>query len=145
MSVYMTPMVELVVTAGGYTAADALGAASSFTNVPEHGTIMSAFLVDDDDTPSGSNVEMALFRSSIAGTNDNAPFDPTDAEMLTCVGVIAISTHFAFVSNGMSVFDNIALPYWAPEGVLYFQMIDRGGTMSPSATDDIHVGIAIVY
>ncbi|MFQ6027738.1 MAG: hypothetical protein ACE5Q6_09625 [Dehalococcoidia bacterium] len=145
MAVYLTPMVELVVTAGAYTAGDALGASSSFTNLPEGGTIMSAFVVDDDDTPSGSNLELVLFRSSITGTSDNSAFDPTDAEMLTCIGVIAISTHFAFVSNGMSIVDNIALPYWAPEGTLYFQVVDRGGSMTPSATDDIHVGIGVVY
>ena len=145
MAVYKSPTVELVVTAGGYTAGDALGAAASFPNIPERGTIMSAFLIDDDDTPSGSNVEMVLFARSIVGTADNAAFDPTDAEMLTCIGVIAISSHFAFVSNGMSIVDNIALPYEAPDGVLYFQMVDRGGTMSPSATSDIHVGIGIVH
>ena len=145
MAVYMTPMVELVVTAGGYSAADALGAKSSFPNVPEHGTIMSAYVVDDDDTPSGSNLELVLFHTDIAGTNDNAAFAPTDAEMLNCVGVIAISTHFAFADNGMSIVDNIALPYWARAGSLFFQVVDRGGTMSPSATDDIHIGVGIVY
>lgn len=145
MAVYLTPMVELVVTASGYTAGDALGASSSFPNVGQQGTIMSAFVVDDDDTPSGSNLELVLFRSQIVGTNDNAAFAPTDAEMLTCIGVVAISTHFAFADNGMSIVDNVALPYEAQDGVLYFQVIDRGGTMSPSATDDIHIGIGIVY
>jgi hypothetical protein len=142
MAVYVAPMVELVVTAGAYTAGDALGAASQFNSVPDHGTIMSVMVIDRADQ--GINLDMVLFSRSFTGTADNDEFAPSDADLQNCLGGVLVDTWKNFSTNQMGIVDNVGLPYWAPEGILYFQCVTRG-TPTYAATDDVRVALGIIY
>lgn len=142
MATYWTPFVELVIGTAIYISGDALGAKASFPNVPEHGTIMSVVLVDRDSED--VNTDIVLFSRDIAGTADHDPFDPADAELQDCVGAILIDTFKAFSDNSIRLTDNVGLPYWAPEKILYFQCVTRG-TPTYTATSDVRVAIGILY
>ena len=142
MSVYVTPYVELVISTGIYASGDALGAKASFPNVPPHGTIMSINVIDRDSE--NVNLDVVLFNVDIAGTADNAAFDPTDAELQTCQGSFLVDTWKTFADNSLGAESNIGLSYWAPGGVLYFQCVTRG-TPTYTATDDVRLSLSIVY
>lgn len=143
MSVYVTPYVTLVVTAAGiYASGDALGAKASFPNVPEHGTIMAINVIDRD--LEQVNLDVVFFSVDIAGTADNAPFAPTDAELQNCQGSFLVDTWKAFSDNALGAESNVSLSYWAPARTLYFQCVTRG-TPTYTATDDVRVAISIVY
>ena len=144
MPTYKSPFVTLAVGTSAYAAADALGAKSSFTGVPKRGTIMSATITNDADAPASDNVDIVLFNVDIAGTTANAAFDPSDAELLTCQGSVLISIWSVFANNEVGYQDNVGLPYYAPEGILYFQCVLRGGTPT-YADDDIKVSIGILF
>lgn len=142
MPVYWTPFVNIGVDTGIYASGDALGEKNSFPNVPEHGTIMSVTVIDRDSEI--VNLDIVFFTADIAGTTDNAAFAPTDAELSTCLGAVLVDTWKTFSDNSLGVETNIALPYWAPRGTLYFQCVTRG-TPTYTATTDVLVSISIVY
>ena len=142
MAVYWTPYVQLTVDTGIYASGDALGVKNSFPNVPEHGTIMSVIVIDRDSE--NVNLDLVLFTTDIAGTADNAPFAPTDAELSTSLGSILVDTWKTFSTNSQGVETNIALPYWAPAGRLYFQCVTRGAP-TYTATTDVLIALGIVH
>lgn len=142
MAVYVTPYVTLAVGTAIYTSGDALGAKSSFPNVPEKGTIMAINVRDAD--KESVNLDVVFFASDIVGTDANAAFAPTDAELLTSLGAVLVDTWKAFSDNSMGSVDNVGLPYWAPGGVLYFQCVTRG-TPTYTTTTDIALSLSIVY
>lgn len=144
MSVYVTPFVELLVGVSTYSTGEAFGIKGSFPNIPEHGVIMSAMLIDADDTPSEVDLDVVLFSRDIVGTADEAAFAPTDAELLNCVGAIEIDVFKTFGVNGLGIVDNVGMPYWAPSRSLFFQCVTRGAP-TPSATGDFKLALGIVY
>lgn len=109
-------------TAVAYATGDAFGAKFAI-DVPKQGTISNVVFLDLDDE--GIAKDLVLFRADIAGTADNAAFDPTDVELLMCVGVISITDFKNFNSNQVGV-ATPALSYVAPAGQLYGQFVTRG-------------------
>ena len=142
MSVYITPYVNLNVETGIYASGDALGEKNSFPNVPEHGTIMAVNVIDRDSE--AVNLDLVLFSRDIAGTADNAAFAPSDAELSDCQGAVLVDTWKTFSTNSLGSESNVALPYWAPTGSLYFQCVTRG-TPTFTATTDVLVQLGIVF
>ncbi|MAH47117.1 hypothetical protein CMI37_14920 [Candidatus Pacearchaeota archaeon] len=127
-----------------YASGDALGVKSSFASVPAHGVIRSVIVIDRD--KESVSLDLVLFSADITGTAANAAFDPTDAELDTCVGAILVDTYKAFNDNSIgqtpAAFEG--LPYWAPAGVLYFQCVTRG-TPTYTAATDMRISIQIEY
>ena len=142
MAVYITPFKDVGVNTDIYASGDALGAVATFTNIPEHGVIHSVMVIDRDSE--NVNLDLVLFRSSIAGTAANAAFAPTDAELSTMVGSVLVDTWKVFSTNSTGIETNIGMPYWAPGGVLYFQCVTRG-TPTYTAATDLLIAIGIVH
>ena len=142
MAVYRTPFVDIAVDTAIYASGDALGEKNSFPNVPEHGTIMAINVIDRDSE--AVNMDVVLFTTDIVGTADNAAFAPSDAELNDCLGAVLVDTWKTFSTNTLGVETNIALPYWAPAGRLYFQCVTRG-TPTFTAVTDVLVSLSIVY
>ena len=142
MPVYLTPFVDVGVDTSIYSSGDALGAKSSFSNIPEHGVIHSVMVIDRDSEV--ANLDIVLFHTDIAGSAANAAFAPSDAELSTCVGSILVSTWKAFSTNSFGIEDNVGMPYWAKDGKLYFQCVTRGSPTYTAATD-LLVALGIVY
>ena len=57
-----------------------------------NGTILHAVCVDSANVATKPDLELWLFDTTVGMDNDNAAFTPTDAELLTLVGVIAFPT-----------------------------------------------------
>ena len=129
MAIHVAPFVQLAVGTSIYAANDALGAKFSFPSVPKNGTIMSATVINNADTPGSDNLDIVLFTEDIAGTAANAAFDPTDAELRTAIGSILINTWSVFANNEIGYQDNIGLPYYARNSVIYGQCVLRAGTI----------------
>lgn len=136
---FVTPTLDIVTT---YGANDAFGTKFSFPSLPEHGTIMSVVEIDRDDL--GLEHDLYISNLDFTEATDNEEFDVTDADLLNCVGVISLNTWFNFANNQVCVVDNIALPYWAPGGELFCQLITRGADNTPSA-DSIRLRLGIVH
>ena len=136
------------VTAGAYTAGDAVGSLMTFTNITcsnmQKGQITSVQVTDKSDQAVDYN--LVMFKSLPGGTFTNdAPFDPSDDDLLLMLPVISIADtdHFSFNDNGMSslasLFSNgqgystTSLP-----GIIYASLVTEG-TPTFSSTSDISV------
>jgi hypothetical protein len=84
-----------------YTAGDAISEVTTndfftFTNVVNSksgsGAIESAIIHSSANVATKLDADLFLFHTTITETADNAAFVPTDAEMLTLVGVIDVAT-----------------------------------------------------
>ncbi len=148
MAVHMTNIITPVVTGGAYSDKDALGPVTAIPSVPKSGTIMSFMLIDDSD--STFSFELYLFNSAISGVADNAAFVLTDAETQSIVGY---RDHFTSapvfanpIDNRVFYEQNLAMPYYTPNGILYFQLaIQDASPPTLGAVDDIHIRLGIVY
>ena len=142
MAVYFTPYVDVGVDTAIFASGDALGAKTSFSNIPEHGVIHSIVVIDRD--KESVNLDVVLFWADFTGTAANAAYDPVDADLSKSVGSVLISTWKAFNASSQGVATNIGMPYWAPEGKLYFQCVTRG-TPTYTAETDLLIALGIVY
>lgn len=137
--------------AGIYAAGDALGGKLTFANAAlasgGSGMITKVRIVDDDQEL--APVELVLFNQDFTATNDNAPFDPSDADMQNCLGFIDVAqTDYAsFVDNSVAAKTSglrMPFPYQLGSGgsTMYGQLVVRG-TPTYTATDDITVIITV--
>ncbi|HHT9130882.1 MAG TPA: hypothetical protein ACFYED_00145 [Candidatus Tripitaka californicus] len=91
--------------------------------VPSVGTIATVLFFDYD--KEGLPKELVLFARNFTPTADNGAFDPSDADLTYCVGVVSDFTFYSYNSNQIG----IALPalyYVAQLGLLYGQWVTRG-------------------
>lgn len=58
------------------------------------GTIIAARLTSSANVATKAQIEAWIFTAAPTPDNDNVPFTPTDAEMLTCVAVIPLNTWY---------------------------------------------------
>lgn len=79
------------------------------------GIIQQAILIDSESVATKPDLELWLFDTTITMDNDNAAFTPTDAELLTLVGVIPFltSTFKVGTASGNSIcqVDNLGIPF----------------------------------
>ena len=141
MAITKTPFLQLVSVNNAQDAGDALTDRGSIT-VPRSGTIMSCSIVDLG--KASVNLDVYLSRASFVATTIDALFDPSDTDILNCVGVILIDTWKAFNDSSLGIVDNVGLPYYAPESLLYLQLITRG-TPTPAGTNDYSISLGIVH
>lgn len=97
-----------------------------------------------DKAAQSANIDLALFSAAIADGTINNAFDPSDAELLTLVGIVSITSHFAFSDNGASALRDIHLPlspvFSASGAILYGMLIARA---SPTyAASDLQVSLS---
>lgn len=119
-----------------YATGDAFGAGFTL-GVPIEGTIATVVFRDYDDE--GVTKELVLFNDSFTATADNAAFAVSDADLGKCVGVISIATFYNFGNNQIGIV-NPALYYLAPRGILYCQLVTRGGdTIAQGAIPDLTI------
>lgn len=93
-----------------YTAGDAISNATGTTHtyltfsdcaaaVGGGGTVISGVLASSANQGTKLDAELWLFHTAPTAMEDNAAFDPTDAEMLTVVGIIEFGTSDWYVGN----------------------------------------------
>ena len=122
--IFPSELVEIpgIGTAVAYATAEAFGTRFPIV-VPVEGTIAQVTFLDFDDE--GINKELVLFSREFTATADNAAFNPSDADLNFCLGVISIDTWYNYSANQVGV-ATPAFHYVAPSGTIYGQFVTRG-------------------
>ena len=93
------------------------------------GIIQQAVVVSSAAVGTSPDLELWLFDSTVAAIADNAAWAPTDAEMLTLVGIVEFPTaDWKLAStSAVCVADNISLPFNTKKGTskLYGVLVVR--------------------
>lgn len=87
-----------------YVAKDAVGGLLTFANAARAsgGSIIVDSVTVVDKSQTMLSLELVLFNVTFTAPTDSSVFDPTDAELLTCVGVIPITTWYDFNDNSVA-------------------------------------------
>lgn len=143
-SISVTP----TITAGAYSAKDAVGGMMTFANAARvsggHGVINSLTIVDKDDEK--AQLELWVFNADPSGVADNAPMDFADADMAKLVGIIPISTadYYSLLDNGAACIRGVLLQFDCAATSLFAQL-KCVGTPTYTGTSDLIVTLGIEY
>ena len=146
-SVVRVQVVPTVSTSPAYTAKDAIGGLLTFANAARASGLpirVDALQVVDKAQQITHALDLVLFTATIGAPTDNNIFDPTDAELLTCCGVIAVAAadFKDFNDNAVATVRDIGL--WAvPTGTSLFGALVARGTPTYVSTSDIAVTLTI--
>jgi hypothetical protein len=132
------------VTAGAYAAGDAVGGLLTFANAVRvsggSGEILSCTIYDlSQQRPS---LELVLFDRTFTNVADNAVFDPTDADLANCIGVISINSWANFSDNAIATVSAVGLGIVLNGTSLFGQLVTR---TAPTlvGTSDIKIDLTI--
>jgi len=115
----------------GITPADALDIGDCMgllipLTVPKRGIIYSATLWDLDDE--GLQIDLEVFKEPIVQIANDAPWSPTDTDMLKFVTEIAFFAFDDHINSQTSEVKNIGKAYTAPDGKFWIQAVARGAS-----------------
>lgn len=132
--------------ASAYEAGDAIGALMTFANAARTSGgsihIESVQIVDEDSQAVAC--DLVLFRASITAPTDDAVFDPTDAELLDCVGVVKFTAADYSTFNDNSVAHKDCAITAKLSGTSLFGALVTRGTPTYASTSSIHVTVTVV-
>lgn len=136
------------ISAGAYSALDAVGGKLTFANAAPvangKGVINSVTIIDDD--KESAALELWLFSQDFTNTADNAAFDPSDADLENCIGVIEISTaHYKTANdNGVATVPYVGIEFQCTNGgTSIYGQLKCTATPSYTATTDLTVKLGI--
>lgn len=131
------------ITAGAYSANDAVGGKLTFRGVPEDGLVHSATVYDK----SGQkvSVDLVLFQEDFTATSDNAAFAITASEEASVISVINLTTYDDLGADAIAVAENLSIPYRLVDrdSKLFGQLVTRG-TPTYTSTSDLIVKLAVL-
>lgn len=141
------------VTAGAYSANNAVGGLLTFTSrmfTPNKtGVLLSISIVDA--ASQNAALELVLFDRSFTATADNDAFAPSDADLANCLGVIPIAAgdYYTFSSNSVATIRSVGLGVKSAgtthgDLAIYGQLVTRG-TPTYATTSDIDVVLTILH
>ena len=136
--------VQPTITAGAYSAGDAVGGVMTFT-CPGSNTVLlkDLYLLDDDSSPDEADLDLYIFTDSDIAVADNAAFTISQAEFLagSFIGRVNFSTYIATPIGGEAnaticekIDQNILIP--VSNGKFYGQLI-ANGTPTFNAIDQL--------
>jgi hypothetical protein len=143
--IQVTPTIS---AASIYAAKDAIGGIMTFagaTRTSTGGGILESVTIVDKDQEL-SPMDLVLFSATIAGTvTDNAAFDPTDADLLNCVGWIPIlaGDYADFNDNAVAVRAGLGIAYTCAATSLFGALVARA-TPTYTNTSDIVVTLGVI-
>jgi hypothetical protein len=140
------------ITAGAYSAADAVGGLLEFENVctsySNSGELVKAIVTDK--AKQNALLHLALFSRAFTPTADNAPFAVSDADLANLISVIhfEVADYASFDANSAALigFDALAvsMPYvLVPGGTSLFGQLYTGGTPTYVATNDLTIKLIV--
>ena len=138
--------VSQTTTATAYEAKDAIGGLMTFANAARTSGgsihVESVTIVDEDQQLAA--VDLVLFRASITAPTDEAAFDPTDAELLDCIGVVKFtSSDYSDFNDNAVAHKDVALSATLSGTSLYGVLVARG-TPTYASTSSVHVTVTLV-
>lgn len=144
----VTPTIET----SQYVTGDLVGEKLTFSgaflgqNGPSTGVVQSIVLKDAD--KKSAALDIVLFDSDPSGTTftDNAAFDVADADLTKIVGVVSLTTYFAFNDNSVSYSGDLNMPFEIAAGgsALYGAIVSRA-TVTYTAGTDLAVTIGVMF
>jgi len=137
------------ISTGIYAAGDALGGLLTFANAVlatgGSGVITKVVIIDYDQEL--APIDLVLFNQTFTNTADNAPFDPSDADLANCIGYIDIAAtdYSDFTDNSVAAKTSglrMPFPITLVGTSLFGQMVVRSAP-TYTATTDISVRLTI--
>ena len=134
------------VTAGAYTAGDAVGGLLEFINAARAagggGVIKDVLIIDDN----GQDVamELWLFNATFTAMADNAPWAPSEADLRKLLAIIPTSDGAWFAAGTPSAARVEASQRYDLVGTSLFGQLVTRGTPTFAATDDISVIVGLL-
>jgi hypothetical protein len=129
-----------------YAAKDAIGALLTFANAARAsgGSIVIDAVQIVDKGQQMRACDLVLFDRTFTAPTDNAAFDPTDAELATCIGVIPISPsdYADFTDNSVATRDRLGLAA-VLNGTDLFGVLVARATPTYTSTSDIIITVTI--
>lgn len=137
------------ITAGAYTALDAVGGLLTFTGMARQsgGTVLIHTVTVTDLADVKAALTLVLFDRTFTATSDNAAFDPSDADLLNIVGIvpIAASDYADFNDNAAAVRGNLGIVATLDGTSLFGQLfLPAGSAPTYASTSDLTVKVAAV-
>lgn len=133
------------ITAGAYSAGDAIGGKLTFSGCPENGIIHGATLIDKAEQSAA--IYLVLFDADFTAVSDNAAFSVTAGEQPNIIGVIsfAAADYVDIGGDTVNTKMGLALPYElsSETGRVYGQLFTTG-TPTYGATSDLIVKLAVL-
>jgi hypothetical protein len=136
------------VTAGPYSAGDAVGGLLTFADAASvykgDGTITKVVIVDD--AKQAAHLVLALFDRTFTPTADNGAWDPTDADNQHCIGIIDIpaAAYGPGADNNVASVDcDLNFTLVAGGTSLFAQLYLVTSTPTYVATDDVTIKITV--
>ncbi len=125
------------ITAGAYSAKDAVGGKLEFDGVGNKGHITSLTIIDN--ASQAAELVLNIFDRDFTATADNSPYDPSDADQANCLFHIRIiaSDYQLNNDNGQATLQGLWLPYkcYGDATKLYGQLMCIGGPTYAATTD----------
>jgi hypothetical protein len=140
VTIIVTPTVQTA----AYVAKDAVGGLLTFANAARisGGTITLDAVTIVDKAQVMLSLDLVLFNVTLTAPTDSSAFDPTDAELLTCCGVVPISTWTDFTDNSVAHRSGLGMTMTLAGTSLFGVLVARSsGTLVGSS--DIQVMLAI--
>jgi len=135
------------VTAGAYSANEAVGGKLTFADAVDPGASPGALLESVtilDLAKQDIQLDLVLFDRDFTATTDNAAFDPSDADAAHIIGVVKVTDYADFADSSVATKAGIGLPLKCASGsTIYGQLVTRG-TPTYAAVTDITVTLGIV-
>lgn len=139
----LTPTVSAGAT--NYAVGDSIGGKLTFLNVPDEGVVNTVITADEG--AEAKAMELWLFDTNLtAAVTDNGAFNPDDADIPNCVGVIPINVFATVASNGIGQAKQCGVSYRLEPGAsrLYGVLVDRAGGYVFDATDALTIVLHIL-
>lgn len=112
---------------------------------PASGIIQAVIITDLADQ--SASIDVYFFDRELTNTTftDNNPFDPSDIDLLTLIGVASLTSHRSLNDNSNSQLLNIGLPFVLPatSHTLYVVLVSIG-TPTFGTTSDLTLRVAIL-
>jgi hypothetical protein len=135
------------ITAGAYSANDAVGGKLTFDVLGGQyiGGIVKTIVITDKEKQD-AEFDLILFNQDFTPTADNAAFDPSDTDLLNCIGLanIASTDYLTFVDNSAAIKGGLSISIKSEDsdGKIYGQLVTRG-TPTYTSTSDLQVRLIV--
>ncbi len=137
------------VTAGAYSAGDAVGGKLTFANAvrASGGSARVVSVVIADKNKQNVELELWLFNQDFTPTADNAAFAVSSSDLLNCVGVVRINTsdYASASANGVATVPVGDLLVEASGGSTLYGQLKCVGAPTYASTSDIGVKVGFEY
>jgi hypothetical protein len=125
-----TVEVTPTISTSEYAAGDAIGGKMTLSNATTHrgnfgGMLQTVTIIDKD--KEGATIDIFFFDTDFTATADNSAFDPSDADLLNCVGVVQVGPldWYNCNDNAVACVRNIGLSFTSTSEHLYAQAVIR--------------------